>query len=142
MCKMYFVSFLFILVLAGCAGQSSSISPEETVVKQYQAPKKKIQTNLVKGQVLVPRSMDEPAKYYLLSAKTKGSIIETIHKRVSPYSTSHSKTMINCKTREVKDIAYGEAGINSLKQNPSKWYQLIRGSSKSDLVIFVCKKYS
>ncbi len=39
----------------------------------------------------------------------------------------------------MRDIGYSEDSPKAIKVNPMKWYDLVQGSSKSDLFNFVCK---
>ena len=91
------------------------------------------------AETLIPRTMEEKAKYYLVEQKGT-SIIRTIHVRKSAYSTGYSVTEINCSNRAYRDMGYGEDSRSNIKmyEPPGKWTRLIKGSSKSDLVTFVC----
>lgn len=92
------------------------------------------------AEVQIPRTMYDKGTYYLLDAKTKGSITTTLHKRVGVNETGYSKTEINCKSRQYRDIGYSEAGPDKVAGSPGKWTDLISGSSKSDLVNFACSR--
>lgn len=91
------------------------------------------------AETLIPRSMVEKGKYYLLESKREGDIVKTLHKRVGVDSVGWTKCEINCKTRLMREIGYSEEGPKAIKSNPTKWFELVAGSSKSDLVNFVCK---
>ena len=53
---------------------------------------------------------------------------------------SFSLIDINCKSKKYKDLGYGEDSVSNIKRYPSsRWTSLTKGSSKSDLVNFVCK---
>jgi hypothetical protein len=94
----------------------------------------------VSAEVQIPRSMADKGKYYLLDAKSKDGITTTLHKRVGVNETGYSKTEINCKTLRYRDMGYSEDGPDKITGTPSKWTDLFSGSSKSDLVNFVCAK--
>lgn len=89
----------------------------------------------------IPRSVaGDKGKYYLLEAKRTGDIIGALHKRVGVDSVGYTRTETNCKTMLIRDIGYSEVSPAQIKENPSKWYELVPGSSKSDLANFVCKR--
>ena len=92
------------------------------------------------AEVEIPRTMADKGKYYLLEAKTKGGITTTLHKRVGVNETGYSKTEINCKSMQYRDIGYSEDGPDKLAGAPSKWTDVFSGSSKSDLVNFMCSR--
>ena len=89
----------------------------------------------------IPRSVDgDKGKYYLLETKKVGDIVKTLHKRVGVDSVGYTKTETNCKTMLVRVIGYSEESPVDIKENPTKWFELVPGSSKSDLANFVCKR--
>ncbi|MFN3790140.1 hypothetical protein [Massilia sp.] len=90
------------------------------------------------AEVQIPRSMADKGRYYLLDAKIKDGITTTVHKRVGVNETGYSKTEINCKTTQYRDMGYSENGPDKITGTPSKWTDILSGSSKSDLVNFVC----
>jgi hypothetical protein len=92
------------------------------------------------AEVQIPRTMYDKGTYYLLDAKTKGSITTTLHKRVGVNETGYSKTEINCKSRQYRDMGYSEAGPDKIVGSPGKWTDLVSGSSKFDLVNFACSR--
>lgn len=94
-------------------------------------------------EIEIKRSVGgDKGKYYLLSVEKNGNLFEVIHKRIGLDSTGFSKTKINCSTKQYQDLGYGEDSINNIKEYPSvQWTSLVSGSSKSDLVNFVCSKY-
>lgn len=84
------------------------------------------------------RTMSDKGKYFLLDAQEKAGIITTIHKRIGVSEVSYSKTEINCKTNQYRDMGYGEEGPDRIKLFTGKWTDAYSGSSKSDLLNFVC----
>ena len=88
----------------------------------------------------IPRSMPgDKGRYYLMESRKEGDIIKTLHKRIGVDSTVWTRSEINCKRWKVRDIGDSEDGPTAIKSNPTKWYDLVEGSSKSDLVNFVCR---
>jgi hypothetical protein len=92
------------------------------------------------GETVIPRSMPgDKGRYYLLEAKRSGDVVRTVHKRVGPDSVGFTRTEINCKTMLMRVIGYSEESPAKIPNNPTKWFELVPGSSKSDLANFVCK---
>lgn len=92
-------------------------------------------------EVPIPRSMaGDKGKYFLLEAIPDGAVIKTLHKRVGPSGTGFTRTEVNCKTMRMRDMGYSEDSVAAMKIAPGKWYELVAGSSKSDLANFVCKR--
>jgi hypothetical protein len=97
-------------------------------------------TGVYAAETLIPRSMPgDKGRYYLLESKKTGDIIQALHKRVGVDSVVFTKTETNCKTRQMRELGYGEDSPNNIKASPTKWFELVPGSSKNDLAIFVCK---
>lgn len=91
--------------------------------------------------VRIPRSVPgDKGSYFLIEAKKEGDIIKTLHKRVGVGYTGWTRCEINCKSGKMRDIGYSEEGPKAIKTDPTKWYDLVQGSSKSDLFNFVCKR--
>lgn len=89
----------------------------------------------------IPRTMYDKANYYLLQMIKKEDTIVTIHKRVSSQSIGYSKTEIDCTNSTYRSLGYTETNPEyffSSKDKPSNWTKTINGSSKSDLVKFIC----
>ena len=92
------------------------------------------------AETLIPRSMPgDKGKYYLIESKKTGDIVQALHKRVGVDSVGFTKTETNCKTRQMRETGYGEDSAKNIKANTTKWFDLVPGSSKSDLAVFVCK---
>jgi hypothetical protein len=92
---------------------------------------------------LIPRSMSERANYYLLSVTPDGEFLRTLHKRVGSSGVGYSITRIDCKTRRYQDLGYGDDAEANIRMYDSvKWTTLVEGSSKSDMVSFVCNRSS
>jgi hypothetical protein len=99
-------------------------------------------TNHVLADTLIPRSAaGDKGKYYLIKKKTKsGDIISAVHKRVGVDSIGYTSTKTNCKTGKMQEIGYSEVSAQAIKASPTKWFDLVPGSSKHDLYKFLCKK--
>ncbi len=94
--------------------------------------------NAIGSETQIPRSMADKGKYYLMEKAQKDGITTTIHKRVGVSETGYSRTEINCKTQQYRDMGYSEEGADKIKGTQGKWTEVLIGSSKFDLVSFVC----
>lgn len=84
----------------------------------------------------------DKAQYFLLSHNVVDGAIQTLHKRISEYSTGYTKTEIDCLARQYRVIGYSEISPQAIQPiSSSRWTDLVPESSKSDLVNFVCWKY-
>lgn len=98
-----------------------------------------------KSELLIPRSYPEKCKYYLIKSKSNSEILRVTSKQVCPKNKFYSGvgfsiTDIDCNSRKYKEIGYGDDLISNIKNYSSaRWSSLVRGSSKFDLVNFVCK---
>ena len=112
---------------------SASSQTLEKNVKTHNQPKK--------TEILIPRSRPEKAKYYLLSIRPDRDYIRTLHKRVSSMSLGFSVTLIDCARKKYQDLGYGEDKQENIQMySNTRWTDLVNGSSKSDLVKFVCNR--
>jgi hypothetical protein len=93
------------------------------------------------SEVNIPRSIaGDKGKYFLLEIKKIGTITQTIHKRVGLDGIGYTKAEINCSTMQMRELGYSEVSLLAIKDSPTKWFELVPGSSKSDLANFVCKR--
>jgi hypothetical protein len=89
----------------------------------------------------IPRSMaGDKGKYYLLEAKRSGDIVKAVHKRVGVESVGYTRTEINCKNMLMREMGYSEDSVAKTTVRLTEWFELVPGSSKSDLANFVCKR--
>lgn len=98
-----------------------------------------------------PSAGDSGAYYLLNSEKLANSQFKVLTSRVGKGSayTDFTELKVNCKSRQYLELAGGsEDGMKEKPTNPledwsarSKWTSLVPGSSKSDLVTYVCKQY-
>lgn len=92
------------------------------------------------SEVPIPRSIaGDKGKYFLLEETRSGSIVRALHKRVGVDSVGYSLTETNCATMQMRELGYSEESPSAIKENPTKWFDLVAGSSKSDLANFVCR---
>ena len=92
-------------------------------------------------EILIPRSMPgDKGQYFLLEESRKGNIIRALHKRVGVDTIGYTITETNCKTMKMREIGYSEESPQQIEEDPTKWFDLIPGSSKSDLANFVCSQ--
>lgn len=88
---------------------------------------------------LIPRSMFDKGKYYLLSKSRKGHVVKTLHKRVGVDGVGWTRVETNCKTMRMRELGYTDEAPEKMKTERTKWFSLVDGSSKSDLARFVCR---
>ena len=81
----------------------------------------------------------DKGKYFLLEASRKGDVVYALSKRIGVEYTTYTRTETNCKTRLMREIGSSDVSPQQIKNNPTKWFDLVQGSSKSDLAHFVCK---
>jgi hypothetical protein len=100
-----------------------------------------ISLNASCAETSIPRTVaGDKGKYFLLETKKVGNTIQAVHKRVGPDSVGYTKTETNCSTMQMRELGYSEVSAQALKGSPTKWFDLVPGSSKSDLANFVCKR--
>jgi hypothetical protein len=93
------------------------------------------------SEIIIPRSVSgDKGKYFLLEKKRNGNIVRALHKRVGVDSIGYTLTETNCVTMRMREIGYSEESPTAIKENPSKWFDLVPGSSKSDIANFICQK--
>ena len=93
------------------------------------------------AEVFIPRSVaGDQGKYYLISSKKEGGVITALHKRVGLDAIGYTKTEINCTNMTYRVMGYSEISANAIQAHLGDWSDLVQGSSKSDLVNFVCKQ--
>lgn len=80
----------------------------------------------------------DKGKYYLMEMSRGGDVVRALHKRVGVDSTGYTRTETNCRTRRMRELGYSETGPADAKGEPTKWFDLVPGSSKSDLAAYVC----
>lgn len=91
-------------------------------------------------EIPIPRSIaGDKGKYFLLEKKKNGSIVRALHKRVGVDSVGYTLTETNCTTMLMRELGYSGQSPSTIKENPTKWFELMPGSSKSDLANFVCQ---
>jgi hypothetical protein len=92
------------------------------------------------SEIPIPRSVaGDKGKYFLLEKQKSGSIVRALHKRVGVDSIGYTLTETNCATMQMRELGYSEQSPSAIKENPTKWFDLVPGSSKSDLANFVCR---
>lgn len=89
--------------------------------------------------VFIPRSVEgDRGDYYLLESAQGEDVIQILHKHIGVDVTGYTKTEIDCKKRLMREIGYSEISPDAIENSPGKWFELVPGSSKSDLFNFVC----
>jgi len=128
--KTIFTTLIFsVFLLSACSDNTASDMPKKSAF----AP-------VITGD-LIPTSRSEKANYYLVSVEGDGEYLKTVHSRVSSASHGFSLTRIDCKNNRFQGLGYGDDKQENIKMYSNvKWTDLVSGSSKSDLVSFVCNK--
>lgn len=102
-------------------------------------PKSKYEINAISEQIV--RSTADKGRYFLLYVEKAGSNFITINSRIGVDTTGYTKLEINCRTMQYRELGYTERHIeyfNHSEDRPSQWVDLVTGSSKFDLVQYVC----
>ena len=94
----------------------------------------------------------DSGKYYIIESKDLGKeIIQVLSSRIGKGNayTDFTKLKVNCKSKQYFELA--GSSEDGAKNKPSKqlkdwsknskWVSLVSGSSKYDLVNYICKKY-
>ncbi|WP_182310010.1 hypothetical protein [Aeromonas media] len=96
-----------------------------------------------------PSSGDSGSYFIISSEKGSNGILTVLSSRIGKGSayTDFTKLNVNCETKQYFELAGGsEDGAKKSPSKPlkdwtnSKWTSLVPGSSKSDLVWYVCNK--
>lgn len=97
-------------------------------------------------------SPGDSGKYYVLNVEKDGKgMFRVLSSRIGKANayTDFTRLKVNCLSRQYFELAgSSENGAKNSPTKPlkdwsqhSKWVSLVPGSSKSDLVGFVCRKY-
>jgi hypothetical protein len=93
------------------------------------------------AETRIPRSMPgDKGAYYLIEAKRDGDVVRALHKRVGVDSLVFTRTETNCRTMRMRELGNAEDSADKIKPSPTQWFDLVEGSSKSDLARFVCAR--
>lgn len=93
------------------------------------------------ADVPVPRSVPgDKGRYFLIEMSRQGDVVKSLHKRVGPGYVGFTRMETNCRTMKYRDMGYSEEGPDKIKSDPTKWTDLVPGSSKFDMAHFVCKR--
>lgn len=80
----------------------------------------------------------DKGQYFLLEVVRKGKTLATLHKRVGVDTIGFTRLEIDCAARQVRDVGYGEGSVDAVQPTAGDWYDLVPGSSKSDVATFAC----
>ena len=106
----------------------------------------------ISANELYRQKSGDSGKYYVIDSTDLGnSIIQVLSSRIGKGNayTDFTKLKVNCKSKQYFELA--GASEDGAKNKPSqeltdwsknsKWVSLVSGSSKYDLVNYICKKY-
>ena len=100
-----------------------------------------LSTAAVAAEVPIPRSVGgDKGSYFLLELKKVGGIVKVLHKRIGPSGANYTKTEINCSSRKMRVVGLADDELKNMNKSSTKWFDLVEGSSESDLFHFVCSK--
>lgn len=120
-------------------GFSEWVFSDLVTSKQPERLKSKYENNMI-NEHIIP-TYNDLGKYFLVYVeKTKNTFL-TIHQRIGKDSSGYTKTEINCANKQYRVLDYTEMHIEYFEfatDKPSKWTKIVPGSSKSDLVTYVC----
>jgi hypothetical protein len=93
----------------------------------------------------IPRASDEKADYYLLSKTQTPEGLVTVSARKSAQGTqrmTYTKTLINCAAHQYKVLGYSAVSAEDTdnKTPQPHWSDIVRGTSKYEMVKMVCDK--
>lgn len=123
-------------------GKTKQAAEQPVIIKQNSVEVKKdhLEHSPTVQEVQIPRSVaGDKGTYYLLEVKRNGNVLQTLHKRIGVDSVGYTKTEVDCNRMLMKDLGYGEGAASNIRERTSDWFELIPGSSKSDLAHFVCR---
>lgn len=110
--------------------------PEDTFVSK----KSKYEENAISEQIM-RSSRGDKGRYFLVYVEGGNGNFTVISKRIGVEAVGYSKVEINCGSRVYRELDYTERHIEyfaDAQDSPTKWTSLVNGSSKSDLVNYVC----
>lgn len=106
---------------------------------------------VAKEMYRAPSSGDSGSYFVLNSDEIEGGIIKVLTSRIGKGNayTDFTELKINCESKQYYELAGGSAdGAKDLPTKPlkdwsaqSNWTSLVVGSSKYDLVIYICNEY-
>ena len=99
-------------------------------------PVRKYKNKFISEQIV--RSENDGGRYFLLYVEKSGSNFITIHSRSGQSGDSFTKTEIDCQNQKYRVLGDSFKSVEDINDVPSNWSGLIQGSSKSDLVDYVC----
>jgi hypothetical protein len=87
-------------------------------------------------------SAGDKGTYTLMTAQqTAQGTIVAVGKREGPSGTGWTRTESNCQAGQMREIGYTEKSANSIPTDyQSRWFDLVQGSSKSDLFNYLCRR--
>jgi len=92
------------------------------------------------AETAIPRSIPgDKGRYFLIERVRQGHIVKALHRRVAPDGTvGFTRAETDCRTMHMRELGYGEGGVDKIRIAPTRWFELVGGSSKSDLAHFAC----
>ena len=80
-------------------------------------------------------------KLYKYHAVNKNALSALARKKIWATNPIKFDDPFDCDSRRYMDLGYGDGSVSNIKMyDDIRWTEAIQGSSKSDLVNYVCKK--
>jgi len=93
------------------------------------------------AEIEIPRSdKGDKGRYVLLEKKSANGLTTTIHRRDGSLGRNFTRSEIDCKRKKMRVTGEALDDLKNMNDVATPWFELIEGSSKSDLFDFICKK--
>ncbi len=131
--------FLLTCFIIGCSPNTEQPEPTKPIEQAQSSTYFKSTDILYRTE---PIASGKAAKHYIVEQNKKGKLIEVLSRREGPSGVIWTKVEIDCEKKKMRTIAEAYDDLSTLEELPKdqqNWYDLVYGSSKSDLFEFICK---
>jgi len=139
------IKIVLIVLIALCSTKNIALAEPYSVLGELYPAYTGVKSAAVAKEVEYRNSSTAPGdkgRYFILEVKKKGKIYEVLTKRIGQSGTNWTRVEIDCMKRRMRTMAEADDDISTMRVvNRQNWYELVDGSSKSDLFNFVCKNY-
>jgi hypothetical protein len=87
-----------------------------------------------------PASPGDRGKYSILEHTRVGVISKVLHRRIGVDSVDFTRSEINCVTLQARWMGTAEDDPKKIRIKPTKWFDIVPGSSLSNLAIAACSQ--
>ena len=88
-------------------------------------------------EIEIKRSMPDKGRYFLQRGERRGDLVEALVKRIGVDSVGYTLTESDLSTGLMRELGYSENGPEAITAHRGEWFELVPGSSKSDLYLFL-----